>query len=118
MEFNLPKTLKALLFSTSEPLAAKDIQDVFTRWRQQAEEDLAEERELALATTGEAVPGDTPPTAAVRQSSGSTIVASTVPVFAAAGFAGTAPDRNSSVGLGPMVVSVTLLRALRTRSEN
>ncbi len=62
MEFNLPKTLKALLFSTSEPLAAKDIQDVFSRWRQQAEEDLADERAAALATTGEAVPGDQPPT--------------------------------------------------------
>lgn len=45
MEFNLKKILKALLFSTSEPLSIKEIQAVITRfheeadkWRKDAEE--------------------------------------------------------------------------------
>lgn len=36
MAFNLKKVLKALLFSSSRPLAAKDIQDAFTRFHEQA----------------------------------------------------------------------------------
>ena len=33
MEFDLKKTLLALLFSTNEPLSTKDIQAVITRYR-------------------------------------------------------------------------------------
>ena len=36
MAFNLKKVLKALLFSSSRPLAAKDIQDAFTLFHEQA----------------------------------------------------------------------------------
>jgi segregation and condensation protein B len=36
MAFNLKKVLKALLFSSSRPLTAKDIQDAFTRFHEQA----------------------------------------------------------------------------------
>ncbi|HZP59598.1 MAG TPA: SMC-Scp complex subunit ScpB [Opitutaceae bacterium] len=35
MAFNLKKVLKALLFSSSRPLTAKDIQDAFTRFHEQ-----------------------------------------------------------------------------------
>ena len=37
MEFNLKKILKALLFSTSEPLSIKDIQAVITRFHEEAD---------------------------------------------------------------------------------
>ena len=36
MAFNLKKVLRALLFSTSEPLSVKDIQTAFTRFHEQA----------------------------------------------------------------------------------
>ncbi|HRI82168.1 MAG TPA: SMC-Scp complex subunit ScpB, partial [Opitutaceae bacterium] len=36
MAFNLKKVLKALLFSSSQPLATKDIQAAFTRFHEQA----------------------------------------------------------------------------------
>lgn len=36
MAFNLPKVLKALLFSSSQPLAIKDMQAAFTRFHEQA----------------------------------------------------------------------------------
>ena len=35
MAFNLKKVLKALLLSSSQPLAIKDIQAVFTRFHEQ-----------------------------------------------------------------------------------
>ncbi|HSY54318.1 MAG TPA: SMC-Scp complex subunit ScpB [Opitutaceae bacterium] len=41
MAFNLKKVLKALLFSSSRPLTAKDIQDAFTRFHEQAALPLA-----------------------------------------------------------------------------
>jgi segregation and condensation protein B len=47
MAFNLKKVLKALLFSSSRPLTAKDIQDAFTRFHEQAL--------LPLAPTAQAV---------------------------------------------------------------
>lgn len=37
IEFNLKNTLKALLFSTSEPLSLRDIQEVFTRFHEERE---------------------------------------------------------------------------------
>lgn len=37
IEFNLKNTLKALLFSTSEPLSLRDIQEVFTRFHEEQE---------------------------------------------------------------------------------
>ena len=36
MAFNLKKVLKALLLSTNQPLAIKDIQAAFTRFHEQA----------------------------------------------------------------------------------
>jgi segregation and condensation protein B len=38
-EFNLKNTLKALLFSTSEPLSLRDLQDVFTRYHEEQQEE-------------------------------------------------------------------------------
>jgi len=40
MEFNLRKILKALLFSTSEPLAIKDVQTVITRFHRMRSEEM------------------------------------------------------------------------------
>ena len=51
MTFELRKVLKALLFSTSEPLAVKDVQTVITRYHQQlslAEDDAGSAEEQAL----------------------------------------------------------------------
>ena len=45
MEFDLKKTLLALLHSTSEPLSVKDVQAVITRYHEQAEQVLAEQEE-------------------------------------------------------------------------
>jgi len=54
MEFDLKKTLLALLHSTSEPLSVKDIQAVITRYHEQAEQMLEEQEE----STGEEGPAD------------------------------------------------------------
>ncbi len=43
MEFDLKKTLLALLHSTNEPLSTKDVQAVITRYHEQAEEYLSEQ---------------------------------------------------------------------------
>lgn len=53
MAFNLKKVLKALLFSSSQPLSINDIQAAFTRFHEQAELPAAPE---AGAAPGEAVP--------------------------------------------------------------
>ncbi len=45
MEFDLKKTLLALLHSTNEPLSIKDVQAVITRYHEQAEQLLAEQEE-------------------------------------------------------------------------
>lgn len=52
MAFNLKKVLKALLFSSSQPLAIKDIQAAFTRFHEQAAASAAAE----AATEGSATP--------------------------------------------------------------
>lgn len=54
MAFNLKKVLKALLFSSSQPLAIKDIQAAFTRFHEQATLPLEPEGETAPAAPGEA----------------------------------------------------------------
>lgn len=51
MAFNLKKVLKALLFSSSQPLSIKEIQETFTRFHHQADE-LGE---LGAQASGEAV---------------------------------------------------------------
>jgi segregation and condensation protein B len=56
MAFNLKKVLKALLFSSSRPLAAKDIQDAFTRFHEQALLPLAPKAEAAPPPAGQAAP--------------------------------------------------------------
>ena len=45
MEFDLKKTLLALLHSTNEPLSIKDVQAVITRYHEQAERLLSEQQE-------------------------------------------------------------------------
>ena len=45
MEFDLKKTLLALMHSTNEPLSIKDVQAVITRYHDQAEQLLAEQEE-------------------------------------------------------------------------
>ena len=47
MEFELKRTLLALLHSTNEPLSVKDVQAVITRYHEQAEQLLAEQAEEA-----------------------------------------------------------------------
>jgi segregation and condensation protein B len=61
MAFNLKLVLKALLFSSSQPLTIKDIQTIFTRYHDQAQAPLlAEETEGGEATEvpAEGVVGD------------------------------------------------------------
>lgn len=61
MQFNLKRILKALLFSTSEPLTIRDIQAVITRYHEQAEDDPEEPPEIALeqpSPSESAVDGD------------------------------------------------------------
>jgi segregation and condensation protein B len=67
MAFNLKKVLRALLFSTSEPLSVKDIQTAFTRFHEQAVLPVVEGEENAVppppatdgaATTGEGAPAE------------------------------------------------------------
>src|SRR3954470_24228172 len=57
MAFNLKKVLKALLLSSSQPLATKDIQAAFTRFHEQASRlpmmDEASGEAAAPANTGE-----------------------------------------------------------------
>jgi len=62
MAFNLKKVLKALLFSSSRPLAAKDIQDAFTRFHEQAL--------LPLAPTAETAQPPAEPAAPVAEEAG------------------------------------------------
>jgi segregation and condensation protein B len=58
MAFNLKKVLKALLFSTSQPLSVKDIQAAFTRFHESAtaqpseEEEQQEKKEPVAAEAG------------------------------------------------------------------
>ncbi|MCF7686743.1 MAG: SMC-Scp complex subunit ScpB [Cephaloticoccus sp.] len=49
MAFNLKKVLRALLFSSSQPLSIQDIQDAFTRFHETGVQTLAEEAGIAPA---------------------------------------------------------------------
>ena len=51
MAFNLKKVLRALLFSTSQPLSVKDIQAAFTRFHEQAALPQSEGEDAAEVTT-------------------------------------------------------------------
>jgi segregation and condensation protein B len=55
MAFNLQKVLKALLFSSSQPLSVKDVQAVFARFHDQAVLPVVTEGEDAGAAAGNAV---------------------------------------------------------------
>ncbi len=62
MAFNLKKVLKALLLSSSQPLAIKDVQAAFTRFHEQAGGPLAEDPtvdEGAAAGVGTTADGET-----------------------------------------------------------
>ncbi len=63
MAFNLKKVLKALLFSSSQPLAIKDIQTAFTRFHEQTTLPLEPAEEGA---TGAGAPDETPATGAAE----------------------------------------------------
>ena len=70
MAFNLKKVLKALLLSSSQPLAIKDIQAAFTRFHEQASElpmiegEAAGEEGAAVASSPPGVEADAMPPAA------------------------------------------------------
>lgn len=51
MEFDLKKTLLALLHSTNEPLSIKDVQAVISRYHEQAEQLLEEQEESGEETS-------------------------------------------------------------------
>jgi len=57
MEFNLKRTLEALLFSTAEPIGLKELTKVFERYRFQLKE-ASEIREDSEETLPEAVPAE------------------------------------------------------------
>ncbi len=61
MAFNLKRVLKALLFSTSQPLAAKDIQDLFTRFHEMGAQPAPQAGAVAAGGPGEAVQGAAAP---------------------------------------------------------
>jgi segregation and condensation protein B len=64
MAFNLKKVLRALLFSTSQPLSVKDIQAAFTRFHEQAVLPVVEGEESTPpppATDAPATPGEGAP---------------------------------------------------------
>jgi segregation and condensation protein B len=94
MAFNLQKVLKALLFSSSQPLSVKDVQTVFARFHDQATlpiatEDAGQENADAVspeaAAEPEAEPASEPSTPlASVPAEGSPADAVEVPVFAAA----------------------------------
>jgi segregation and condensation protein B len=62
MAFNLKKVLKALLLSTNQPLATKDIQAAFTRFHEQASSfaamETTEEAPTAAVPAAESVPAE------------------------------------------------------------
>ncbi len=60
MEFNLKKTIKALLLSTSEAVSIKDIQKVVQRYHAQAASETTEERPAAEPGTEPAPPAAQP----------------------------------------------------------
>jgi segregation and condensation protein B len=58
MAFNLQKVLKALLFSSSQPLSVKDVQAVFARFHDQAVLPIASETEDVAAPVADQGAGD------------------------------------------------------------
>lgn len=56
--FNLKRILRALLFSTSEPLTIKDVQAVISRYH--AEQDALRKKNAAAKDTFDAEAGDSP----------------------------------------------------------
>jgi segregation and condensation protein B len=92
MAFNLKKVLKALLLSTSQPLAIKDIQAAFTRFHEQAEELVSDEDgEVSVEGAAPAVtsPDEQP---AVGASDGPSAVVETPTPIAEAGVPAAAPE--------------------------
>jgi segregation and condensation protein B len=60
MAFNLKKVLRALVFSTSQPLSVKDIQAVFTRFHEQASLSLGDAEEPVSEEAASALPAALP----------------------------------------------------------
>jgi segregation and condensation protein B len=61
MAFNLKLVLKALLFSSSQPLTIKDIQTLFTRYHDQAQAPLISEETDGVDAPAEPLPGNAGP---------------------------------------------------------
>jgi segregation and condensation protein B len=64
MAFNLKKVLKALLFSTSQPLSIKDIQAAFTRFHDSASSLVETDDEAPAAAAADAPPAESTPAVA------------------------------------------------------
>jgi len=98
MAFNLKLVLKALLFSSSQPLTIKDIQTIFTRYHDQAQAPLISEE-------GEAEENAQAPAAAEGETAAAEIASSEPAPFAAPAegdlLAGTAEETNP-LGLAPV----------------
>lgn len=75
MAFNLKKVLKALLLSTSQPLAIKDIQAAFTRFHEQASAFTTEDEEASVE--GQPAPDSAAPTENIPADAGAGAVADT-----------------------------------------
>ncbi len=101
MAFNLKLVLKALLFSSSQPLTMKDIQTIFTRYHDQAQAPL-------LAEEGEEN-AETPAAEVAGESAGGDVasMASALAPAVAEGelLAGTA-DETNPLGLAPVDVEL------------
>ena len=67
MAFNLKKVLKALLFSSNQPLSIKDIQAAFTRFHEQATLPLADWADAPNPVAAEAEAAPTEAAAALRR---------------------------------------------------
>lgn len=83
MAFNLKRVLKALLFSTSQPLAVKDIQDLFTRFHEMGAQPAPQAGAAAAAGPGEAAEGASVPGAPQAPAAAPAAPAPEEPEFAA-----------------------------------
>lgn len=108
MAFNLKLVLKALLFSSSQPLTVKDIQTIFTRFHDQAQAPLFSEEEGEAApvavTEGEGGTPEQPQreTSVVEATEADAEPAPAAPVLAEGEtLAGTA-DETNPLGLAPV----------------
>ncbi len=82
MAFNLPQVLKALLFSSSQPLAIKDIQAAFARFHEQAQALPLEEAPEAGEAPADAISAEGSPAAAATEAAESPLVPADAELYA------------------------------------